>query len=138
MWEAWAAYFAGETTDLTRLKIIEDRMNALPAMMRQGHAELLEFAFLALRLLAHHLLLIGSLHALRERYDAPPTAVPSHSENRDAWLADALEIDDLVNEIEDAALPSDSSFDSEEFMRMRETQREARLYQGTAKERDYF
>ena len=138
MWEAWAAYFAGETTDLTRLKLIEERLNALPMTMRQGHSELLDLAWLAQRLLAHHLLLVGSLHALRERYDAPPTAVPSYSENRDAWLANVLEIDDLVNELEDAALPSDSSFDSEEFMRMRETQKEARLYQSTAKERDYF
>lgn len=66
MWRELAAYFLGEITELSRLKIIEDEADTLSVKMR--HAELLELASLAQSVLAHHLAWVGSLQLIEKRF----------------------------------------------------------------------
>ncbi|GAK50620.1 TPR repeat protein [Candidatus Moduliflexus flocculans] len=76
MWREITEYFLGESTELIRLKTVEDCMNALPLVMQEGHAELLELALLAQRTLAHHLAWFGNLQTiLKKLRERPP--VPS-------------------------------------------------------------
>ena len=72
MWRELAAYFSGESAELSRLKTIEDDADTLSVKMR--HAELLELATLAQSVLAHHLAWIGSLQLIERKFRKQPSA----------------------------------------------------------------